>query len=88
MIPGIAIPQDDGSYVMRVYPPLEIASDSDPTAVTQACWDVVESQVRAFPEPWLWMYKHWRFRPRGAEGERYPPYANHSKAFDKLDTAG
>ena len=50
--------------------------------IAQACWDAVEPTIRKNPSPWLWMYKHWRYRPAGAKG--YPPYAQESPAFDQI----
>ena len=84
VVAGVGIPRDDGTYLMRSFVGPEIPEGAGLTEIAQACWDVFEPQLREFPEPWLWMYKHWRFRPRGEEGGRYPDYANHSKAFDKV----
>jgi KDO2-lipid IV(A) lauroyltransferase len=81
---GIAIQRPDGTYLMKALEGPELADGASLQEITQVCWDVFEPHLREFPEPWLWMYKHWRFRPRGEEGERYPAYANHSKAFDKV----
>jgi lauroyl/myristoyl acyltransferase len=51
--------------------------------IAQACWNSFEPYVRNNPAPWLWMYKHWRYRSR--DGDRpYPFYANVSPRFDKL----
>ena len=84
VVSGVGIPRPDGTYLMRAFDGPHFEEGASLQEITQACWDVFEPQVREFPEPWLWMYKHWRFRPRGADGERYPAYANHSKAFDKV----
>ena len=84
VVAGVGIPQPDGTYLMQAFEGPEIPEDASLQEIAQACWDVFEPQLREFPDPWLWMYKHWRFRPRGEEGERYPGYANHSKAFDKV----
>jgi len=84
VISGVSIPQDDGTYLMKAFKGPEISPGASLQEIAQKCWDVFETQLRENPEPWLWMYKHWRFRPRGEEGERYPDYANHSKAFDKV----
>lgn len=84
VVAGVGIPREDGTYLMRFLEAPEIPEGASSDQIAQACWDVFEPQLREFPEPWLWMYKHWRFRPRGEEGERYPDYANHSKAFDKV----
>src|SRR5437899_178018 len=49
----------------------------------QACWNRFEPHVRKNPAPWLWMYKHWRYRPSDAQ-RPYPFYANVEPRFDKL----
>jgi len=85
VIPGICIPQPDGTYVLKAFRALEIPPEATTRQIAQACWNVFEPTLRAFPAPWLWMYKHWRYRPRDpSDAARYPVYANHSKAFDKL----
>jgi hypothetical protein len=35
------------------------------------------------PAPWLWMYKHWRYRPANPD-RPYPFYANFSRPFEEL----
>ena len=39
--------------------------------------------VRKNPAPWLWMYKHWRYRPLAANPAAYPFYANVSEDFER-----
>ena len=84
IIAGLALPQRDGTYCMKVFPPLALEEGSSLQSIAQQCWDPLEAEIRKNPAPWLWMYKHWRYRPRGPVGDGYPAYANHSKAFDKL----
>jgi len=43
----------------------------------------LEPSIRKYPELWLWSYKHWRFKPAGPEGERYPFYANSTPRFER-----
>src|SRR5205814_612725 len=38
--------------------------------------------LRRNPAPWLWMYKHWRYKPAGAD-RPYPFYARPHRRFDK-----
>ncbi len=83
LIPGICLPRENGGYRMLIYPPLDIPHDSDLQEICQACWDRFEPVIREHPEHWLWMYKHWRYRPE-KDGDRYPAYANRSKKFDRL----
>jgi hypothetical protein len=51
--------------------------------IAQACWNSFEPYVRKKPAPWLWMYKHWRYRP--AHPDRpYPFYANFYRPFEDM----
>ncbi|MEM9481966.1 MAG: lysophospholipid acyltransferase family protein [Verrucomicrobiota bacterium] len=84
MYGGVAVPQPDGTYLMRGISDFGIEEDDSLQVIAQKCWDKFEPIIRENPAPWLWMYKHWRYRPRGDEGEKYPTYANYSKAFDRL----
>lgn len=83
VIPGICIPRPDGTYLLRGFKALKFAPDDTEHSIAQACWDVFEPVIRENPAPWLWMYKHWRFAPRGEES-RYPSYACHSTGFDEV----
>ncbi len=83
LIPGISIPCHDGTYLMKTAGPIEIPDGASLTEISQRCWDAFEPMIRDFPEPWLWMYKHWRYRPQGDTADSYPDYANHSKKFDR-----
>ncbi|MEM7147991.1 MAG: lysophospholipid acyltransferase family protein [Verrucomicrobiota bacterium] len=83
VIPGICIPNDDGTYTMRALPQLNLPENATIQELTQACWDTFEPIIRDNPEHWIWMYKHWRYRPRDTN-KPYPAYSNHSKRFDKL----
>ena len=51
--------------------------------IAQACWNSFEPYVRKNPGPWLWMYKHWRYRPANAQ-RPYPFYAHIYEAFDEI----
>ncbi|MFV1994968.1 MAG: lysophospholipid acyltransferase family protein [Verrucomicrobiales bacterium] len=83
VIPGVSIPQPDGSYVIRGLPALHFSATQSTREIAQRCWDVFEDVIRKEPEHWLWMYKHWRYKPEKDEAA-YPPYANRSKKFDRL----
>jgi len=82
IIPAISLPQSDGTYRMRVLKPLSIDGCST-REIAQKCWDALAPHVLENPAPWLWMYKHWRYLPRDTKTD-FPPYANHSKRFDRL----
>ena len=83
IISGIAVPCEDGTYVMKVGKPFSVKEGTALSDVAQQCWDLFEPAIREFPEPWLWMYKHWRFTPEGEEDRGYPDYSNRSSRFDK-----
>ena len=51
--------------------------------IAQACWNSFEPYVQKNPASWLWMYKHWRYRPANPS-RPYPFYANFFRPFEKL----
>lgn len=71
-----------GRYRIVVHPRLEIPAGASVQQIAQACWDRFEPYVRRNPAPWLWMYKHWRYRPSDAARGDYPFYANVSEDFE------
>lgn len=82
IIPTHCEPLEDGRYRLVLHPALEIPAHATHQQIAQACWNHFEPVVRKDPAPWLWMYKHWRYRPAGAD--QYPEYANESPHFRKL----
>ena len=85
VLTGIAFPTSYGCHG-HVLPIMKFSEEASEREIAQACWDAVEPLIAQRPENWLWMYKHFRFRPK-TDGERYPLYANRSKKFDKLEKA-
>ena len=83
VVPVHCEPLPGGRYKLVVQPPLEIPPDATNHQIAQACWDSFEPTVRRNPAPWLWMYKHWRYKPADAP-RLYPDYANESPHFRKL----
>jgi KDO2-lipid IV(A) lauroyltransferase len=83
IIPTHCEPLPGGRYRLVVHPEIQLAPDAAMQQVAQACWDCFEPVVRQNPAPWLWMYKHWRYKPAN-ESQRYPHYANESPHFRKL----
>ena len=77
-----SIPQADGSCDVHLSI-IEMPPDLPSREIAQRCWDHFEPWLRREPGLWMWPYKHFRFRPRGAE-RAYPFYANDSGAFEKL----
>jgi KDO2-lipid IV(A) lauroyltransferase len=83
IIPTYCEPLPDGRYRLVLAPPLTFPSDATHQQIAQACWAHFEPVIRRNPAPWLWMYKHWRYRPPNTP-ERYPDYSNESPHFRKL----
>jgi lauroyl/myristoyl acyltransferase len=76
-------PLPGGRYRIVFHPRIEFPTGASFQEMAQACWDQFEPFVRANPAPWLWMYKHWRYRPLAAEPAAYPFYANVSPEFER-----
>jgi lauroyl/myristoyl acyltransferase len=76
-------PLPDGRYRVVFHPRIEFPPGASLREIAQACWDQFEAYVRENPGPWLWMYKHWRYRPASADPAAYPFYANVSPEFER-----
>jgi Kdo2-lipid IVA lauroyltransferase/acyltransferase len=76
-------PLPGGRYRVVFHPNVEIPAGASVHEIAQACWDQFESFVRQNPAPWLWMYKHWRYRSIAADPAAYPFYANVSPEFER-----
>ena len=83
IIPAHCEPLPDGRYRVIFHPKIERTAEMTHQQIAQACWDSFEPYVLRNPAPWLWMYKHWRYRPAKADPP-YPFYANFSRAFDDM----
>ncbi len=68
IIPVFGIPLPDGRYKIRYLPevPHPHSGDmrQDILTLTQHCTRIIEEQIRAEPEYWVWMHRRWRTRPR------------------------
>ena len=83
IIPAQCEPLPDGRYRVIFHPKIEPTAEMTHQRIAQACWNSFEPYVQKNPAPWLWMYKHWRYRP--AKPDRsYPFYANFSRRFEEL----
>ena len=76
-------PLPDGRYRLVFHPPLNLRAGASAREIAQACWDQFEPVIRKNPAPWMWMYKHWRYRPASAEQDAYPFYSNVSPHFEQ-----
>lgn len=83
VIPGICIPKPDGTYLIRGFKRLTFGPEDTDQSIAQACWNVFEPVIRENPAPWLWMYKHFRYRPAGQESG-YPSYAGPCENFEEV----
>src|SRR5438309_7703177 len=83
IIPAHCEPLPHGRYRIIFHPKIERTAAMTHQQIAQACWDSFEPYVRRNPAPWLWMYKHWRYRPAKAD-RPYPFYANFSRGFDDM----
>jgi len=72
-----------GRYRLVFHPTIETTETATLQQIAQACWDSFEPYVRKTPAPWLWMYKHWRYKPSHPD-RPYPSYSQSWKAFDRL----
>jgi len=60
---------DDGTYEMRILPPLENFPTGDDVADTQRYNDLLEDFVRTCPEQYFWIHRKFKNLPEG-----YPDY--------------
>lgn len=83
IIPAHCEPLPGGKYRVVCHSRIALSQNASATEIAQACWNTFEPIVRKNPAPWLWMYKHWRFRPDDADRD-YPFYANRAPHYEKL----
>ena len=81
---GVCQPLADGRYQVSIFEAIRPQPDDDVTILTQRVWDHFEKAIRANPESWLWMYKHWRYLPNRGQHLNYPAYAKPSRKFTAL----
>jgi len=85
LAPTLCVPNEDGTYSMKVGKPIEPKPEDSSQSIAQQCWDCFEPEIRARPELWMWMYKHWRYLPGDGTDDQYPAYANaEDKRFAKM----
>ena len=83
IVPAHCEPLSNGRYRIVAHPKIENTAGMTLQQITQACWKSFEPYVRKNPAPWLWVYKHWRYKPINAE-RHYPFYAHVYEAFDEV----
>src|SRR5213080_2061925 len=83
IIPVHCEPLAGGRYRVVFHRKIDTTQDMTLRQIAQACWNSFEPYVRKNPAPWLWMYKHWRYRPANAD-RPYPSYAHVMRRFDEM----
>jgi Kdo2-lipid IVA lauroyltransferase/acyltransferase len=67
LIPAFALPLAGDRYRFIYGSPLEIPltgnREEDVQNITQQCTEVIEKQIRKYPEYWLWMHRRWKTQP-------------------------
>jgi Kdo2-lipid IVA lauroyltransferase/acyltransferase len=81
IVPAYCQPLADGRYRVYAYPKLQFPKGTSIIEITQQCWDRIEPLVRENPSPWVWMYKHWRYKLAGS-AKPYPFYAEPGPKFE------
>lgn len=83
IIPAHCEPLPGGRYRVVLHPLIRATPEMTTQQIAQACWNAFEPHLRKNPAPWLWAYKHWRYRPVDA-ARPYPFYSHIYEAFDEL----
>jgi Kdo2-lipid IVA lauroyltransferase/acyltransferase len=68
------IRQPDGRYRIFFHE-LEINDSKTDVAVAQEVLNLAEAAIRKNPSQWIWLYKRWKFRPKGSDPKEFPYYA-------------
>jgi KDO2-lipid IV(A) lauroyltransferase len=67
IVPVFSYPMPDGRLLIRYRKPIRPARSGtlpdDIHALTTVCTKLLEEEIRARPELWLWMHNRWRTRP-------------------------
>ncbi len=82
VVPGFCVRRTDGGFDATFYPPLNLANSGDREADVRANTilvnQVIEAQIRAQPEQWLWLHRRWKVdesttTPSSATSDSFPP---------------
>jgi KDO2-lipid IV(A) lauroyltransferase len=79
IVPVFSLPGPGGSYRIVYSPGVKVEStgnrDQDVKRLTERCTKIIEEQVRARPECWLWMHERWKAQPKPFELPEAEPAA-------------
>jgi KDO2-lipid IV(A) lauroyltransferase len=71
LLPGFIHRRPDGTHKAEIHPalptPVDGSLEDRVEELTAAATAVVEDQIRAHPEQWVWMHRRWRTRPESLE---------------------
>jgi KDO2-lipid IV(A) lauroyltransferase len=67
VVPGFIHRRPDGTHRAVIHPPLNVPTggtlEDQVQELTAAATAVIERQIRAHPEQWVWMHRRWRRQP-------------------------
>lgn len=84
VLPLLATHMAGGRVHIRLMHPVLPGKDDTMANLSQRCWDLFEPNVRDHPEQWMWMYRHWLYRPANSNPASFPCYSRVLPAFDEL----
>ena len=71
LVPAFGHLTASGNYSVKISKPLEInlekEYDRDVLKITQLCTNIIEDQIRKFPDHWFWFHNRWKTRPEGEQ---------------------
>jgi KDO2-lipid IV(A) lauroyltransferase len=69
VVPAFCYTVGRDRYRVRIFPevrfPAGDGKSGDVLKITQTCTKIIESQIRQFPQGWLWFHERWKSRPAG-----------------------
>jgi Kdo2-lipid IVA lauroyltransferase/acyltransferase len=83
IVPAHCEPLPAGRYRVVFHSKIDNTAGMTPRQIAQTCWNSFEPYVRKNPAPWLWMYKHWRYRPVHTD-RVYPFYSQTWWRFEEI----
>jgi len=68
LLPAFCLPLQNGRYLIEFKPPIYPEQyggerEEQILQITQQCTKIIESQIKAAPEHWMWFHNRWKTRP-------------------------